>query len=96
MVALARFFDWQHALVVVKPETFINWHRTAFRRFWRGRSRPRGRPPLPKNSRLTARSAENSLPIPRFGTTGTAGTSRATAEAPCESIVVDWVIPATG
>jgi len=30
MVALARFFDWQRALVVVKPETFINWHRTAF------------------------------------------------------------------
>ena len=23
MVVLSRLFDWQHALVVVKPETFI-------------------------------------------------------------------------
>ena len=31
MIALARFFDWRDALVIVKPETFIKWHRTAFR-----------------------------------------------------------------
>ena len=30
MVALACFFDWRDALVIVKPETFIKWHRTAF------------------------------------------------------------------
>ena len=35
MIAFARFFDWRDALVVVKPETFIKWHRTAFRMFWR-------------------------------------------------------------
>src|ERR1700675_2592115 len=44
MVALARFFVWRDALVVVKPETFLNWHRTAFKMFWRWRSRRRGRP----------------------------------------------------
>ena len=27
MIALARFFDWRKALVIVKPETFIGWHR---------------------------------------------------------------------
>ena len=32
MVALARFFVWRDALVVVKPETFLNWHRTAFQK----------------------------------------------------------------
>ena len=28
---LARLFDWRDALIVVKPETFVKWHRTAFR-----------------------------------------------------------------
>ena len=35
MVALARFFGWRDALVIVKPETFLKWHRTAFNMFWR-------------------------------------------------------------
>jgi putative transposase len=49
MHALARFFDWREALVIVKPETFLKWHRTAFRVFWRWKSRQRGRPALPKD-----------------------------------------------
>lgn len=51
MLALSRFFDWRGALVIVKPATFIKWHRTAFRMFWRWKSRKLGRPPLPKNLR---------------------------------------------
>lgn len=47
MIAAARFFDWRDALVIVKPATFIQWHRTAFKLFWRWKSRKRGRPPLP-------------------------------------------------
>jgi putative transposase len=49
LLALARFFDWRSALVIVKPETFVKWHRTAFRLFWRWKSRKTGRPPLPTN-----------------------------------------------
>ena len=33
MVALARFFNWRDALVIVKPETFLKWHRAGFRSF---------------------------------------------------------------
>jgi hypothetical protein len=33
MIALSRFFEWQDALVVVKPATFIKWHLSAFRSF---------------------------------------------------------------
>jgi hypothetical protein len=55
MIALARFFDWREALVIVKPETFIGWHRTAFRAFWRWKSRKPGRPPLPRNLRELVR-----------------------------------------
>jgi transposase InsO family protein len=43
---LARWFDWRKALAVVKPETFIRWHRQGFRLFWRWTSRP-GRPRIP-------------------------------------------------
>lgn len=51
MIALARFFYWRDALVIVRPDTFIRWHRTVFKMFWRWKSRKRGRPALPKNLR---------------------------------------------
>ena len=37
---------WKSALVIVKPETVIGWHRKGFRLYWRGKSRIRrpGRP----------------------------------------------------
>src|SRR5205085_5756731 len=44
---LARLFEWRGALIIVKPATLISWHRAAFRRFWRWKSRPSGRPKLP-------------------------------------------------
>jgi putative transposase len=48
MVVLSRLFAWQDALVAVKPETFLGWHRKSFRLLWRWKSRPRGRPRLPE------------------------------------------------
>jgi hypothetical protein len=62
MVVLAEFFDWRDALVIVKPETFINWHRTAFRMFWRWKWRKRGRPALPKNARDLVRETAQDNP----------------------------------
>ena len=44
MAALARLFDWKNALVVVKPDTLVRWHRKGFRLFWRWKSRHKGRP----------------------------------------------------
>src|SRR5579859_2155026 len=43
MLVLAKLFDWKDALVNVKPETFLGWHKEAFRLFWRWKSRG-GRP----------------------------------------------------
>src|SRR5499427_1911280 len=41
-----------NALVIVKPETVIRWHRAGFRLFWRWKSRSRGgRPKLPRDIR---------------------------------------------
>ena len=49
-VALSRFWPpWRRALVVVRPETVIRWHRKAFRGYWRWISKPGpGRPPIPE------------------------------------------------
>jgi hypothetical protein len=43
-VLWSRFFQSKNALLIVKPETLIGWHRKGFRLFWRRKSRP-GRPP---------------------------------------------------
>jgi hypothetical protein len=51
LVILSRFFPWASALAIVKPDTFVRWHRAGFRLFWRWKSRHAGRPPLPKNLR---------------------------------------------
>jgi putative transposase len=58
LVLWSRFCDWRSALVIVKPETLIGWHRRLFKLFWKIRSRP-GRPKLPRNIRqLIARMVE--------------------------------------
>ena len=36
--------NWRSALMIVKPETVIGWHRQGFRLFWRWKSRRPGRP----------------------------------------------------
>jgi putative transposase len=46
LVLLGRWFDWRGALIVVKPSTFITWHRRGFRLFWRWKSAA-GRRPIP-------------------------------------------------
>ena len=35
--------DWKDALVFVKPETVIKWHRRGFRYYWKRKSRSRPR-----------------------------------------------------
>ena len=46
-VALSRLWpDWQNALLVVKPQTVIGWHRKGFRLYWSWKSRNRGGRPL--------------------------------------------------
>jgi len=61
MVLLGRMFSWRDALVNVKPDTFIRWHRQGFRLLWRWKSRRPGRPRLPKDLRQLIRemAAEN-------------------------------------
>ena len=52
------------ALVIVKPETVIRWHRAGFRLFWRWRSRSRGgRPKVPLEIRQLIRAMSLANPL---------------------------------
>jgi transposase InsO family protein len=54
------------ALVIVRPETVIRWHRAGFRAYWRWKSRPRGgRPKTPLEIRHLIH--EMSLANPLWG-----------------------------
>jgi len=61
-VALSKFFDWGDALSIVKRETFVGWHRRAFKMFWRWKSRKPGRPALPKDLRELVRRMAHENP----------------------------------
>src|SRR5436309_15197895 len=37
--------NWRQALLIVKPETLLKWHRACFKLFWKFKSRPKGRKP---------------------------------------------------
>ncbi len=44
-VILSRVFDnWKSSLVIIKPETVMGLHRTAFKAYWRTKCKRSGRP----------------------------------------------------
>ncbi len=53
------------AVVIVKPETVIAWHRKGFRALWAWKSRPRrrGRPPVPGEVRTLIRRITRENPL---------------------------------
>ena len=57
-VVLSRVWtEWRAALVIVRPETVIAWHRRGFRLWWTWMSRHRmGRPTVPANVRSLIRT----------------------------------------
>src|SRR5258705_8617267 len=53
-----------NALVIVKPETVIKWHRAGFRSYWRWKSRRRGgRPIIPPEIRKLIREMSIANPL---------------------------------
>jgi hypothetical protein len=56
--------DWRSALVIVKPETVIGWHRKGFRLFWTWKVRhgQPGRPPVSKEVRQLIRQMSRDNP----------------------------------
>src|SRR5215471_11200303 len=56
--------EWRTAVVIVKPETVIAWHRQGFRLFWTWKSRRRlGRPPVASDARALIRMMSRDNPL---------------------------------
>jgi putative transposase len=66
-VWLSRLWaEWRSALIIVKPETVIGWHRQGFRLYWRWKSRPPAGRPL-VSSEVAELLRRISLANPRWG-----------------------------
>jgi hypothetical protein len=65
-VCLSRLWkDWRDALIIVKPDTVIKWHREGFRLYWRWKSKASiGRPPIDKEIRELIRRISVSFRCP--------------------------------
>src|SRR5258705_6555432 len=64
-VLLSRIWnEWRSALVIVKPETVIAWHRKGFRLYWRWKSRAGkcGRPCVSRETRELIRQMSKANP----------------------------------
>ena len=64
-VLLSRLWkDWREALIILKPETVIKWHREGFRLYWRWKSKaPIGRPPIDREIRELIRRISRENPL---------------------------------
>ncbi len=65
-VILSRILPtWRDALIIVKPETVVGWHRKGFRLFWTWKSRRRrgGRPAIPGDVRDLIRRVSRDNPL---------------------------------
>jgi len=63
---LSRLWNgWRSALLIVKPETVIKWHRQGFRLYWRWKSRCHkpGRPKIKREVRDLIRRMSRENPI---------------------------------
>jgi hypothetical protein len=63
-MSLSRVWaDWRSALVILKPETVIAWHRRGFQMFWTWKSHRRtGRPTVPADVRVLIRTMSQTNP----------------------------------
>ena len=64
-VCLSKLWkDWRDALIIVKPDTVLKWHREGFRLYWRWKSKASiGRPPIDKEIRELIRRISRENPL---------------------------------
>ena len=54
--ALSLVPSVREAMLIIRPETLVRWHRAGFRGYWRRKSRsPGGRPPISTELRVLIR-----------------------------------------
>jgi hypothetical protein len=81
---------WRTALVIVKPETVIAWHRRGFRLWWTWKSRHRiGRPAVPADIRTLIRTMAQANP--RWGAPRIHGELLKLGIEVCQATVVKYM-----
>jgi putative transposase len=65
VVVRRTWTNWSEALILVKPDTVVSWHRAGYRLFWRWRSRRQrlGRPKVPEEVRDLIRRMKRENPM---------------------------------
>jgi hypothetical protein len=65
LVLLAgRLRSWRQALLIIKPDTLLGWHRAGYRLCWKWHSRPSaGRPPLAASTLALIREMAAANPL---------------------------------
>ena len=65
-ILISRFWsNWREALVIVKPDTVVRWHKKGFKIFWRFKSRQKGsgQPPISPEIRDLILKMANANPL---------------------------------
>ena len=63
-VILSKYLaNWKSHLVLVKPETVIKWHRTAFKLYWRRKSSKTGRPRISQETIKLIKKVHHENPL---------------------------------
>jgi len=62
LAVLAKLCNWREALIVLRPETLVRWHRAGWRLLWRYKSQT-GRPPIPGELRALIRRMATENPL---------------------------------
>ena len=65
-VVMSRVWSgWRDALLIVQPDTVVRWHKRAFKRYWRRKSRSgkRGRPALDSDVRVLILKMADANPL---------------------------------
>ena len=91
-VMLSRLWtEWRTALLIVKPETVIAWHRRGFRLWWTWKSRGRiGRPTVPADVRALIRTM--AAANPRWGAPRIHGELLKLGIDVCQSTVAKYTV----
>jgi putative transposase len=91
-IVLARLWTgWRTAVVIVKPETVIAWHRRGFRLWWAWKSRRRiGRPTVAADVRTLIRTMAEANP--RWGAPRIHGELLKLGIEICQSTVAKYVV----
>jgi len=91
-IGLSRIWmGWRTALVIVKPETVIAWHRWGFRLWWTWKGRRRlGRPTVPADVRTLIRTMSQANP--RWGAPRIHGELLKLGLDVCETTVAKYMV----